>query len=99
MDNGEGHKNAKCPEGVKELPVQYKVNILAELKTAGYNTTRLRRERLLAESTIQQIRGGELVSWANISRICSMLNCQPGDILEHIPENAVATAQEAASEA
>lgn len=81
------------------MPVQYKVNILAELKSAGYNTTRLRREKLLAESTIQQLRSGELVSWVNISRICSMLNCQPGDILEHVPENTVATAQEAPGEA
>lgn len=65
------------------MPVIYKVDILAELKKAGYNTTRLRREKLLAENTIQQIRERKLVSWANIARICSMLHCQPGDILEY----------------
>ncbi|HJC00219.1 MAG TPA: helix-turn-helix transcriptional regulator, partial [Candidatus Flavonifractor merdavium] len=43
----------------------------------------LRKEKLLAESTIQQLRKGDLVSWANISRICALLNCQPGDILEY----------------
>ena len=65
------------------MPVKYKIDILPALKEAGYNTTRLRKEKLLAESTIQQLRKGDLVSWANISRICSMLNCQPGDILEY----------------
>lgn len=68
------------------MPVVYKVNILPALKDAGYNTTRLRREKLLAEATIQTLRTGGLVSWVNIGRICALLNCQPGDILEYIPE-------------
>lgn len=68
------------------MPVRYKVEVLQALKAAGYNTTRLRREKLLAENTIQQIREGKLVSWANIARICSMLKCQPGDILEYTEE-------------
>lgn len=65
------------------MPVRYKVEVLQALKAAGYNTTRLRREKLLAENTIQQIREGKLVSWTNVARICSMLQCQPGDILEY----------------
>lgn len=68
------------------MPIRYKINILAALKEKGYNTTRLRREKLLGESTIQQLRQGTLVSWANVERICTMLECQPGDIVEHIPE-------------
>ena len=66
------------------MTIVYKANILSVLKEKGYNTTRLRKEKLLAESTIQQLREGKLVSWANIDRICTLLNCQPGDILEHI---------------
>ncbi len=65
------------------LPVKYKIDVLSSLKQHGYNTTRLRREKLLGESTIQQLRTGTLVSWANIARICEMLQCQPGDILEY----------------
>ncbi len=68
------------------MPVKYRIEILPALKGAGYNTTKLRKEKLLGESTIQQLRKGELVSWANISRICSMLNCQPGDILVYEEE-------------
>ena len=68
------------------MPVKYKFEILPALKSAGFNTTRLRREKRLAESTIQQLRKNELVSWANIGRICKLLNCQPGDILEYEQE-------------
>ena len=74
------------------MPVKYKTDILTALKENGYNTTRLRREKLLAESTIQQIRKGELVSWTNISRLCALLECQPGDILEYLPDETEAEA-------
>lgn len=68
------------------MSVKYKIDILPALKDAGYNTTRLRREKLLSESTIQQLRHGDLVSWANIERLCHLLQCQPGDLLEYVEE-------------
>lgn len=70
------------------MPVQYKTDILAALKAAGYTTYKLRQNKLLSENTIQQLRGNELVSWANIARLCKLLNCQPGDILEYEEEQA-----------
>ena len=66
------------------MPVRYKFEILPALKEAGFNTSRLRKEKLLGESVIQQLRTGALVSWANIARICEMLKCQPGDLLEYV---------------
>lgn len=68
------------------MPIQYKTEILPLLKNVGYNTTRLRREKALSESTIQALRTGRVVSIDNLSRICSMLNCQPGDLIEYVEE-------------
>lgn len=65
------------------MPIAYKIDVLSALKAKGYSTYRLRKDKLLAEATIQAIRNGALVSWDNIARICSMLQCQPGDILEY----------------
>ena len=65
------------------MPVRYKIDILEALKLAGYTTYKIRKENILGQSTLQQLRKGELVTWANISRICALLNCQPGDILEY----------------
>lgn len=70
------------------MPIKYKKDILGALKESGYSTYRLRNEKLFGESVIQQLRKGELVSWANIERICSLLNCQPGDILRFSKHNA-----------
>ena len=68
------------------MPIHYKIDILQALKEAGYNTSILRKEKLMGEATIQKLRKGELVSWANINTICRLLNCQPGDIIEYIPD-------------
>lgn len=68
------------------MPICYKIDVLAALKDRGYTSYRLRTEKLLGERTIQQLRHGELVSWANLARVCEMLGCQPGDILEYAKE-------------
>ena len=65
------------------MPIRYKVDILASLKEAGYSTYKIRKDKLLGEATVQKLRNKELVSWDNISTICKLLNCQPGDILEY----------------
>ena len=69
------------------MPVIYKVDVLEKLKECGYSTYKLRKEKILAEATIQKIRNGELVSWENIGRLCALLNCQPGDIVEYKAES------------
>lgn len=68
------------------MPIKYKMDVLAKLKAAGYNTNRLRKEKLLSEGTIQNIREGKIVNAANLSKLCQLLNCQPGDILEYAEE-------------
>lgn len=68
------------------MPVIYKIDVLEKLKERGYTTYRLRKEKLLAEATIQNIRNGVLVSWENISRLCALLDCQPGDIVEYVTD-------------
>ena len=39
----------------------YKIDVLESLKESGYNTTRLRKEKLLNESAIQYLREGKPV--------------------------------------
>ena len=73
------------------MPIQYKIDILSALKDAGYNTNRLRKERLLSEGVIQSLRESKYVSLQNISKICELLNCQPGDLMEYVKEDQEAS--------
>lgn len=67
---------------------RYKMNILLELKNAGYTSTRLRRERIMAESTLQRIRSGNTsINLTSLEPVCQILRCQPGDLVEWV-ENA-----------
>ena len=68
------------------MAIRYKVDILAELKQRGYSSTRIREEKLIGQSYLQQLRHGELVSWKAMDTICSLLDCQPGDLIEFVKD-------------
>jgi putative transcriptional regulator len=71
------------------MAIRYKVDIMAELKKNGYSSTRIREEKLIGQSYLQQIRHGELVSWKTLDTICALLECQPGDLIEFVDEGVV----------
>ena len=74
-------------EGSITMAIVYKMDILDALKSKGYNTNRLRKEKLLSESVIQGLRENRYITLPNISTICALLECQPGDLLEFIPDS------------
>ena len=59
------------------MPLKYKMDVLEALKAAGYNTTRIRREGLFSQSTLQKLRTGGQLSWSNIEMICKLLDASP----------------------
>ena len=65
------------------MPIRFKINVLAALKDAGYSTARIRKEKMIGEATLQQLRHGELVSWKTMETLCRLLDCQPGDLIEY----------------
>ena len=68
--------------------IKYKVDILKELKSAGYTTYRLRKEKLLSEGTMQKIREDSTgLTLEVVDRICDLLRCQPGDLIAWVPED------------
>ena len=75
------------------MAIRYKVDILAELKKKGYSSTRIREEKLIGQSYLQPLRRGELVSWKILNIICSLLECQPGDLIEYVEEQTENAAQ------
>ncbi len=69
------------------MPIGYKIDVISALKAAGYSTYRIRKEKLFGEATLQKFRQRELVSWENVSMLCKLLSCQPGDIMEYVEDN------------
>ena len=67
------------------MSIEYRIDVLKELKSKGYSSTRLRSEKILGEATIQRLRKNQSVSFDVLSKICSMLECQIEDVLVYNP--------------
>lgn len=68
--------------------LRYKVDVLKALKEKGYNTNRLRKEKLLGENAIQYLRSGKMIGNKALDAICAMLDAQPGDVIEFVKEES-----------
>ena len=65
--------------------IVYKKDIMSELKNKGYTSYRLRHEKIMSEKNMTNIRSKK-VTMAVLNQICQLLDCQPGDILEYLPD-------------
>ena len=68
------------------MAIRYKVDVLEELKKKGYSSTKIRNDKLIGQSYLQQLRHNELVSWKTLDTICGLLDCQLGDLIEYVKE-------------
>lgn len=66
--------------------IKYKIDIIQALKQVGYSTYKIRKEKIFTESQLQQIRDHKLLTQEALNKVCTLLDCQPGDILEYIPD-------------
>lgn len=64
----------------------YKINVLKELKEAGYNTTRIRREKIISEASLQHIRDNEMIAMKTLDTLCRILDMQPGNIIKFVED-------------
>lgn len=62
-------------------------DVLERLKGAGFTTYRILQEKLIPQSSLTRIRRNEPINLSTIDTICKLLNCQPGDLLEYVPDD------------
>ncbi len=69
------------------MPIKYD-KLLKLLKDRGYTTYRIRKENIMSQSAFQKIRTGTGdIDTRTISKLCKILDCQPGDIMEFVKED------------
>ena len=68
------------------MPIKYKVDIIALLREKGFTSYKIRKEGIINETALQRLRDGKMISWEQLSNICRVLDCQPGDLLEYKSE-------------
>ena len=67
--------------------IVYKIDILTALKEKGYNTTYIRKNKILGEKTLTYIRNNEYISLKSLDTICHLLKCDISDLIEYIPDD------------
>ena len=57
------------------------------LETNGWTTYKIRKEKLIGQGTLTALKSGTGgLDSKTISKICARLNCQPGDLMEYVPD-------------
>lgn len=71
----------------------YKTDVIAALKEAGYTSYKIRQEGIINQAALQKLRDGKMIAWEQLNTICNLLRCQPGDLIEHVPDSAAAAGE------
>ena len=64
--------------------IRYKINGVEKLSERGFTPTRLRTEKLIVGQTLTNLTNGKMVNMETLGKICVMLRCQPGDVIESV---------------
>lgn len=71
------------------MSIEYKIDVLKALKEAGYSSSKLRKDKIIGEATIQRLRHKQSVSFEVLSKICDLLNCNIEDILTYVKDDTL----------
>lgn len=67
------------------MPMNYK-KLFALMKEKGLTTYRIRKENIISQSALTSLNAGKSVTTDTIAALCKALGCQPGDIMEYVPD-------------
>lgn len=56
------------------------------MKEKGLTSYRIRKDKIITETTLQRMRQNGNVTTDAIGNLCKALNCQPGDLMEWVPD-------------
>lgn len=65
--------------------IEYRIDVIEELKKIGVNTTTVRKNGLFGQDTMRKFRAGDThISLDVLNRLCCVLEMQPRDIIRYV---------------
>lgn len=64
------------------MPIKYD-KLIALMRERGITSYTLKRDNIIGQATYKKIMEGGDIDTRTIAKLCKLLNCQPGDILEY----------------
>ena len=68
------------------MPFRYRLDVITALREKGYTSYKIRKEALINQTALQKIREGKMIAWDQFATVCRLLQLQPGDVIELVPE-------------
>lgn len=67
------------------MPIKYD-KLIKRMQEAGINSYTLKKDNIIGQATYKKILEGGDIDTRTIAKLCKLLNCQPGDIVEYEEE-------------
>lgn len=65
----------------------YKIDVLKELKEAGYSSYAIQKNKILSQDVVGKLRKGSTdINLKTLNTLCELLGCQPNHIIKHVPD-------------
>lgn len=66
--------------------IKLKIDVMKELKKAGYSSYRLAKEGKINSKTAQSLRHGKISTTKTLNIICQCIGCKIEDVIEYVPD-------------
>lgn len=67
------------------MPIIYN-KLLDRMKEKGLTSYTIKKNNIIGQATLKKIKDGGDIDTRSIAKLCDALDCQPGDILEYVPD-------------
>lgn len=68
------------------MPIKYD-KLLKLMQERGITSYTIKRDNVIGQATLRKIKEGGDIDTRSIAKLCALLNCQPGDIMEYVPDS------------
>lgn len=69
------------------MPISY-AKMLSIFRERGITSYTIKKDGVIGQATWRNIHEGKHIDTRTLASLCKYLRCQPGDLLEYIPEDA-----------
>ncbi len=67
------------------MPITYD-RLLEIFREIGITSYTIKKENIIGQASYKKIKDGGDIDTRTIAKLCKYLDCQPGDILEYVPD-------------
>ena len=69
------------------MPIKYD-KLLKMMEEKGVTSYTVKKDNIIGQATFRKIKEGGDIDTRTIAKLCEFLDCQPGDLIEYVKDEA-----------